>query len=367
MHVVVLNPTRQIRATTEILVRRLPTESNVSITLLVPERASSRVRSEWTVTRVSYADRLVPSVRYPVPTASGVSQIRRTVSAADVVVGIDYDYLPVALATVLSRAVGTPVVVTTDALPGVSWSYGNRFVDSVAAVYTHTLGRLVFASADATVGLGEYLRDGLERFGPADQVDIIPNGVDTTEFDLPDTASRRDDSDRPRLLYVGRLDPVKGVDRLLKTLQSLREGGIDATLTVVGEGTRRESYEALADRLGVSDETTFVGYQSDVVPFYHNADVLVLPSRAEGQPTVLMEAQACGIPVVTTDAGGAAEVVEVGEVVSAGDPAALAEAVESVVATDEAPSRQARDHVVETLSESITADEYLELFQSLTE
>jgi len=125
-----------------------------------------------------------------------------------------------------------------------------------------------------------------------------------------------------RLLFVGRLAPVKGVRVLLEALEHLP----DLSLDIVGDGVDRAGLEAAARPLGA--RVRFLGYksQSDVAALLQAADILVLPSFAEGVPVVLMEALASARPVVATQVAGVGELVQDGEtgfMVPAGDVAGL--------------------------------------------
>lgn len=117
-----------------------------------------------------------------------------------------------------------------------------------------------------------------------------------------------------RLLFVGRLDAVKGVPLLLESLTALRKNHPDAILRIVGDGPDRGALEARAKAEGLEEQVHFLGYQSQsaVAEILADTDVLVLPSFAEGVPVVLMEAMAARVPVVTTQVGGVGELVETG-------------------------------------------------------
>jgi glycosyltransferase involved in cell wall biosynthesis len=306
---------------------------------------------------------------------------------------IGYVYLPSLLATTLGTRTDAGVVVTVDAFPGESWSYGNRFVDSIAKLYTRGFAGRIFEAADAVVGLGEYNKPDFERFvDDQSKVEIIPNGVDTDRY-RPEAMPAETGSDRPRtdgsggvaprpkplggateddpvaLLYVGRLDTVKGVPYLLEMLAKLRATGRQSyTLTIVGDGSRREACERRCRELGITDCVSFEGWQSEVRPYYQEHDLFVLPSISEGLPTVLTEAQACGIPVVSTDVGGAREQVRAGEVVPCRDADALAAAVERLAGDDlAARGRRAREHVEANYSLSSMGDAYVRLYRRLSE
>lgn len=125
------------------------------------------------------------------------------------------------------------------------------------------------------------------------------------------------DADRSyekRLLFVGRLDAVKGVTLLLDSFATLHAKHPDAVLRIIGDGPDRAALEAQAKKQGLSDAVTFLGYksQAEVAEVLSDTDVLVLPSFAEGVPVVLMEAMAARVPVVTSQVAGVGELVETG-------------------------------------------------------
>jgi colanic acid/amylovoran biosynthesis glycosyltransferase len=166
---------------------------------------------------------------------------------------------------------------------------------------------------------------------------VIHCGIDRSTYDpLVATRhrSRRVDVDRTitRLVFVGRLAHVKGLDVLLPALVELRAALGDVRLTVVGDGPERGRLTAVAALLGLADVVELVGAQAPdaVRDVLAEADVFVLPSFAEGVPVVLMEAMAAGIPVVTTQIAGVPELVEhdgTGLLVPPSDQAALVAAI----------------------------------------
>jgi glycosyltransferase involved in cell wall biosynthesis len=125
-------------------------------------------------------------------------------------------------------------------------------------------------------------------------------------------------------LYVGRLDHLKGVETLLAALEAVPE----CALAIVGDGPARAELELQARPLG--DRVTILGRRLDVETLMASADLLVLPSRTEGLPFVVLEAMAAGLPLVATRVGGIPEAVvdgETGLLVPPGDSVALATAI----------------------------------------
>ena len=111
------------------------------------------------------------------------------------------------------------------------------------------------------------------------------------------------------LLAVGRLVPPKGFDLLIESLALCRDPRL--RLTLLGEGPMREELEVLAHSKGLTGQVRFAGFQKNPYPFFAQADVFVLSSRFEGFPNVLLEALACGTPVVAMPAlGGVREILQ---------------------------------------------------------
>ena len=166
-----------------------------------------------------------------------------------------------------------------------------------------TLERLIVRAADRVVVAGEADRDTVvRRYGvDAARMEIVANYVDTSLFrPLPGVTG-----ERGRIVFVGRLEPEKNVDSLLDALC----GMLNVRLTVVGDGSLRGALEAKARVSGLDVE--FLGRlpSAEVPHVLHRAEACVLPSYYEGNPKVLVEAMACGVPVVGTRVAGIRDLV----------------------------------------------------------
>ena len=144
------------------------------------------------------------------------------------------------------------------------------------------------------------------------------------------------------MLFVGRLDPVKGAPLLLEAFGRIRGKHPEATLDIIGDGSERPALEAQARAYG--DAVTFHGYmaQDAVADHLARADMLVLPSFAEGVPVVLMEAMASHIPVIASRVAGISELVEDGVsgfLVPPGDTDTLAERLDRLLSDPELCAR----------------------------
>jgi glycosyltransferase involved in cell wall biosynthesis len=139
---------------------------------------------------------------------------------------------------------------------------------------------------------------------------------------------------RPAIVAAGRLADAKNYPLLLDAMSKLRKT-VPARLFILGEGDREPALREQVARLGLGDDVVFCGFQRNPWKFIARADVFALSSRYEGFGNVLIEAMACGVPVVATSSPGTREIVSVGTdgfIVDRHEPAALAAALERVLA-----------------------------------
>jgi len=173
--------------------------------------------------------------------------------------------------------------------------------------------------------------------------ELIYHGVDLERFHPPSSRPRHP---VPLVVSVGRLVEKKGFDDLLRAFALLVERGARFRCEIYGDGPLREDLEALRDSLGLGDVVGFRGActQADLVRVYQEADLLALTPRRtddgdrDGVPNVLVEAMACGIPVVSTLVGGIAELIADGcdgLLAPAGDSATVAARLEELLADPE--------------------------------
>jgi glycosyltransferase involved in cell wall biosynthesis len=145
---------------------------------------------------------------------------------------------------------------------------------------------------------------------PVEKLAVIANGVDLARFSAGDGKPPVDlgmRSGRRSIAFVGRLDEQKNMPWLFELLPPVLESHPEHDLVIVGTGHLRSRLEQQAVRLGISPRVHFAGYRGDVPEILAASDVLVLPSRWEGMPNVVLEAMAAGKPVVATDVEGVSE------------------------------------------------------------
>jgi len=258
--------------------------------------------------------------------ASGMSLLKR-VSAyePDIVIGY-WTYPEGAGAEYVARKLGKPVVIGALGTDINDRSGINAWLTQKTL---QAADKIVFVSQAMT-------RNAIATFGvdPARCATVV-NGINTAVFHPQDRASCRAalglPADAPVVIYVGRLIEAKGLRELLTSVTKLRQTHPDLRTILIGEGPYLEALQTQIDAQGLSDHVTLAGGQlpEKVAQYINAADILTLPSWSEGYPNVLVEALACGCPVVATNVGGIPEIVttENGRLVSPKDADALAEAL----------------------------------------
>jgi glycosyltransferase involved in cell wall biosynthesis len=157
---------------------------------------------------------------------------------------------------------------------------------------------------------------------PRCPVRVVHNGVGCGEFETVQPAATATD-----IVAIGELRHIKGVDVLIEAIATLAAAGRTITATIVGDGPDAEAFRDLVSQRGLSGAVTFAGYQPAQQAFA-SGRLLVIASRAESLPYIVLEAAAAGVPMVATRVGGIPEIFEdTGQLVPPGDAPALAAAV----------------------------------------
>ena len=178
--------------------------------------------------------------------------------------------------------------------------------------------RLLGPRVDRLVTVSETIAWEWAAYGvPESRIKWIPNGVDVERFRPREgSAEFRRQFGLPEAGYlvgsVGRFDPIKDYDVLVDAFAQLLSRLPDAHLTFVGDGPDEAALRAKAIQLGVQDRVYWLGRRPNPEDFLPALDVFVLPSRSEGMSNVVLEAMACGLPVVCADLPGHREVFEPG-------------------------------------------------------
>lgn len=224
--------------------------------------------------------------------------------------------------------------------------------------------RMIWRRASYVVANSQGLKDLADAFDAKSQIEIIPNGVDLKRYVPADR-----EWDHPRMLFVGRLVYQKGLDILLTALADLKP--IPWKLSLVGDGPQYQPLQSLADSYAISDRIEYQNWldRKALLEQYRTANLFVFPSRHEGMPNAVLEAMACGLPVIATRIAGNEELVlpdETGLLVEPENAALLKDALQQLL-IDASQRRQmganARLHVEQHYSWQQIANQYLALMQ----
>lgn len=231
----------------------------------------------------------------------------------------------------------------------------------------------VFDDADHITVLSEDMEETLVETGcNRDKIRHNPLGIDTDFFGYKE---RTKEGKTTELLIVSRFVEKKGIEYAIDALAEVRDG-IDVSLTIVGDGPRREAIEKRIDDRGVGDIVNLVGIKplSEVKKLLYDSNIFLMPciTASDGgtspTPTILLQAQATGIPVVSTYHSGIPHIVDEGNsaiLVPERDADALAEAVRSLAKQPErwpTMGRNGREFVEETHSLSALSERLVELY-----
>jgi len=319
-----------------------------------------------------------PVYRLPVPGPKPLASLTFTLSALPLIKRLNPDLIhahelisPATTAIAARKLFGIPVVATV---------HGSGLSSDVLRLKRRFLGKTrlkilcreiaAFCVISAVID-GELAAEGV----PPKKRIPIPNGVDTGRFAPLAPAQKKALRSRLALpaearivIFVGRLAPEKRVDLLTGIWRSVRQAVPRALLLILGSGPEEAG---LKQRAG--DGILFLGSQPDVTPYLQAADLFVLPSAAEGLSLALLEALACGLPVIATSVGGNPEVIrhlETGWLTPPDDPPALTEAIVTLLEDEKLQSKlreNARAHAVQNYSLVKMADRLLDLYRQVLE
>ena len=258
------------------------------------------------------------------------------------------------------RLARTPVIVnTTHGIGNLSDRFGKR----------ELLFRWMCEATDRVVAVCPAAGERFRASGivPSRKLTVIDNGIPLAAF----LAARRRDTRNPFVFgTLGRLVPVKNHYGLLDAFSKIRREIPGVQLEIAGDGPLREELETHARELGISSSVTFLGPRSDIPAVMQGWSAFVLSSLSEGLPMALLEAMACGLPIVTTNVGGAAEIVQsarCGWWCAPGDTGGLAQGMCSATACAdlEEKGERARSWATRLYSVERMAEQYEQLFEEI--
>jgi len=269
----------------------------------------------------------------------------------------------------------THVAMLASMLTGLPFSFSAHARD----IYNNASPRLLqekIQAADLVVTCTRANQQHLQSMVPqqdAGKIELAYHGVDLAKF-APDEAARIEEP--PLVLSVGRLVEKKGLANLVQACRALNEKDISFRCEIVGEGPERPRLEMLIRALGLERIVSLTGVctQEELVERYRGASVFALPCNVlangdrDGIPNVLIEAMACGLPLVSTPVSGIPELIESGQsglLVPPGNPVELAAAIELLLRDRELGerlARRARATVEERFDSTVCARRIASLF-----
>jgi glycogen synthase len=269
-----------------------------------------------------------------------------------------HDWLVAGAARKLARDAGVPWLVTVHAT-----EYGRHqgWVDKHPQSHIHAVEQRMTRDADHVITCSHYMRRQVaDVFGiPASKVSAIANGIDPSDLqpvaDLPKLRARYAKPDERLILLVGRLVYEKGFHLALDALPGLVERLGNVRFLIAGSGTAEAELKAQAERLGLMEHGSFVGWTGDdeLHSLYRIADLCLVPSIYEPFGLVALEAMASGCPCIVADTGGLREVVpgggRVGLRFRPKDSKALGRMAQQILTDDALRDRlvaEAREHVL---------------------
>jgi glycosyltransferase involved in cell wall biosynthesis len=170
-------------------------------------------------------------------------------------------------------------------------------------LFFQKLSKKIWTKAEAVIANSTGLRDLALKTLPNIKIDIIPNGIDINTF-KPDNKKQKIYS-TIKLISTGRLIKRKGYDFLIRSLRDINF----VELTLLGDGNLREELSKLAKENNVDVRILGSKDKKDVIKYLQNSDIFILPSLNEGMSNSILEAMACGLPIITTDVGGTKELI----------------------------------------------------------
>jgi glycosyltransferase involved in cell wall biosynthesis len=261
-----------------------------------------------------------------------------------------------------ARVAGTDAAV----FPTHHSAYGHGHDAAVKSRAVDWLVRRLYPTAERVIAVSEGVADGLARQTAVDRSDVSvlhnPIDVETVRERARDPVEAPwvEDDDAAVVLFVGRLADQKDLETWLGAFARIRERRPAVRGVVAGQGPQRASVRTLVDDLGLGDAVAVPGYVDNPYRYMAKADLFMLSSRYEGLPTVLIEAMACGCPVVATDCpSGPREILADGRhggLAPVGDAAGLAEA--AVATLDDPPAARRLRVRAEEFAPAAVLDEY---------
>ena len=214
----------------------------------------------------------------------------------DVIDCQEFPYFPCFTAKVHSLLRRTPIIITWYEI----WrDYWFEYLGK-KGIFGYLIEKITLKLPDLIIANSEKIKDDLTSVGvDTNKIKVSPNGIDYQR--ISEISPKNEELD---ILYAGRLIEHKNVDVLIKAINIVKKEIPDIKCGVIGDGPERERLERLSKDLGLENNVKFFGFlerSEDVLAYMKSSKVFVLPSTREGSPVTAVEANACGLPIITVD------------------------------------------------------------------
>ena len=316
----------------------------------------------------------------PVPSSSQQSRLaipsrqsRDAVAAFEPNLIHTHTFLGIGLQAVrTARGLETPLIGTNH------WSVGgfDLYVPFFRGAFRRITSRLVaryYQQCDCVTAPSQFTIEEMQTSGLRRPCSVVSNPIDTTLFHTVTPQTKQELKSRLNLgnsvvVCAGRLGREKRVDVLIRAIAAARQSVPDISLVVAGHGSARDQLEKLANELGIADRVRFVGTlnHAALAELFAAADAFAIASTSETQSMVLLQAMACGLPVVGAVAGGLVEHIppSVGSLADSADPTDFAQKLAQLLAEPRAiePMKQASRTFAERFSITSIADTWEDIY-----
>lgn len=266
---------------------------------------------------------------------------------------------------ILKKIVGKPLVTTLHLGP---MSLDRKILNLLIDVYEKTISRWIITNSDKIIAVSNAVMKHALKLGASHKkIKVIPNGVDLKEFGLREFKK----TESKKIIFVGRLFPNKGIQYLVEAAPIILARHPDVEFIIIGKGPMETELKKLIGRLNVEHAFRFLGIVPSVPEIMRECDIFVRPSLTEGMPLTILEAMACGLPIIASKIPGTSEVVKDGEtgiLIKPGDVKQLSDAVIKLI-EDENYAKRIRVRAYEFIRNHYSwdriAEEYLKIYNEV--
>lgn len=315
MKICFINPTTDIRRPIAELMQLL-TKRGHKTTLLTPQKFDEKLDSSRHFTNLIKKENVIPinslySSRFNYSLPIDFHFLKKNIDALknhDIVHIWTYFY-PCTVKPLFTKKlfkINTPIVLTADTFPGYSFQ-AHSIENKLLKTGTKLFGKSIFSIPDKITLYSKNMFNYAELLGiDKEKIEIIPTGIflDVIFKEVSKDYLEKEfgiSENYTTILFVGLLNPRKGVDTLIKVTKKLVDKKLKIRVLVVGKGSYFTKYQKMVNNLSLNENIIFTGRRMDVKKLMKACDIFFLPSRGEGLPGVIMEASALKTPTVASN------------------------------------------------------------------